>query len=48
MAKKQIATPKYEKPKVVERQNLAFPKEIWDKFNSGKYCLQCSGCHGCR
>jgi hypothetical protein len=38
----------YEKPLFVERQELAFPKEIWEKFNGGRFCIQCSGCHGCR
>jgi hypothetical protein len=40
--------PTYEKPLFVERQELAFPKEIWEKFNGGRFCIQCSGCHGCR
>ena len=38
----------YEKPLFEEREELAFPKEIWEKFNGGKWCIQCSGCHGCR
>ncbi len=38
----------YNKPVFNERQELAFPKEIWDKFNGGRFCIQCSGCHGCR
>ena len=38
----------YEKPLFRERKELAFPKEIWEKFNGGKWCIQCSGCHGCR
>jgi len=38
----------YEKPLFEERKELAFPKEIWEKFNGGKWCIQCSGCHGCR
>lgn len=40
--------PNYEKPLFEERKELTFPKEIWEKFNSGRFCLQCSGCHGCR
>lgn len=38
----------YEKPLFVEKQELTFPKEIWDQFNGGRFCIQCSGCHGCR
>jgi len=38
----------YEKPVFEERKELAFPKEIWEQFNGGKWCIQCSGCHGCR
>ena len=38
----------YEKPLFVEKQALSFPKEIWDQFNGGRFCIQCSGCHGCR
>ena len=38
----------YEKPLFEERKELAFPKEIWEKFNGGKWCIQCSGCNGCR
>jgi len=38
----------YEKPLFEEKKELTFPKEIWERFNSGRFCLQCSGCHGCR
>ncbi len=40
--------PNYEKPLFIERQELTFPKEIWEKFNGGRFCMQCSSCHGCR
>ncbi len=39
---------RYEKPLFIEKQELTFPKEIWEKFNGGRFCIQCSGCHGCR
>ncbi len=38
----------YKKPVFVKERELTFPKEIIMEFNSGKYCLQCSSCHGCR
>jgi hypothetical protein len=40
--------PNYEKPLFEESNGMAFTKEIWDKFNGGRFCIQCSGCHGCR
>jgi hypothetical protein len=46
--KKETKKAVYEKPKFVERNSLAFPKEIWEQFNGGRFCIQCSGCHGCR
>ena len=39
---------KYEKPLLEEHERKFFTEEIWDKFNGGKGCQQCSGCHGCR
>ncbi len=38
----------YKKPVFVKERELTFPKEIIKEFNGGKYCLQCSSCHGCR
>jgi len=38
----------YERPVFVREKELAFPKEIIEKFNGGRFCVQCSGCHGCR
>lgn len=29
-------------------EGLTFPKEIIENFNNRRYCVQCSGCHGCR
>ena len=50
MAKKQ--NPKnqkvYKKPVFVKEKELTFPGEIIEKFNGGRFCVQCSGCHGCR
>ena len=40
--------PKYEKPKLEEQKELVFPRQIAEKFNDGRFCMQCSGCHGCR
>jgi len=39
---------KYQKPVFVKEKELLFPKEIMEKFNGGRFCVQCSGCHGCR
>lgn len=39
---------KYEKPRFEEKTSMDFPKEIAEKFNAGHFCIQCSGCHGCR
>jgi len=38
----------YKKPVFVKEKKLAFPKEIIEKFNGGRFCVQCSSCHGCR
>lgn len=38
----------YEKPLFKEQIGLTFPRQIWGEFNKGRFCLYCSGCHGCR
>ena len=38
----------YEKPVFEESEGLQFTREIWIALNAGRYCMQCSGCHGCR
>lgn len=38
----------YNKPVFIKERELTFPEEIIKEFNGGKYCLQCSSCHGCR
>lgn len=38
----------YKRPVFVKEKELTFPKEIIEKFNGGRFCVQCSGCHGCR
>ena len=38
----------YKKPVFVKEKELTFPREIIEKFNGGRFCVQCSGCHGCR
>jgi len=43
-----VKKPNYEKPLFEERKELTFPREIWERFNGGRFCMQCSGCHGCR
>ena len=40
--------PKYDKPLFEKQEKLTFTKEIMEKFNNGRYCIQCTGCHGCR
>ena len=35
--------PVYEKPKLEERKGMAFPREIAEKFNAERFCIQCSG-----
>ena len=47
MAKKKH-NKKYEKPVFIKEKELIFPIEIIEKFNGGRFCVQCSGCHGCR
>ncbi len=38
----------YKKPVFVKEKELTFPKEIIEKFNGGRFCVQCAGCHGCK
>jgi hypothetical protein len=38
----------YQKPIFEKQQQMTFPTEIMEKINGGRFCLQCSGCHGCR
>jgi hypothetical protein len=38
----------YEKPLFQKQQQMTFATEIVEKINGGRFCLQCSGCHGCR
>lgn len=38
----------YEKPLFEKSEGMTFTKEIWEEFNGSRFCLQCSGCHGCR
>jgi hypothetical protein len=38
----------YQKPLFKKEEQMTFPTEIMEKFNHGRFCLQCSGCHGCR
>jgi hypothetical protein len=38
----------YQKPLFEKQQKMTFPSEIMEKLNGGRFCLQCSGCHGCR
>ena len=39
----------YEKPVLKKDKGLVFPREIMNKlFNDARFCVQCSGCHGCR
>ena len=38
----------YQKPLLEKQKEMVFPIEIMEKFNGGRFCLQCSSCHGCR
>lgn len=38
----------YKKPVFEKEDGLTFPREIIEKFNGGRFCVQCSSCHGCR
>ncbi len=38
----------YKKPVFVKEKGLTFPKEIIEKFNGRRFCVQCSSCHGCK
>jgi hypothetical protein len=39
----------YEKPLFEETRGLTFTREILESFNgNSRFCIQCSGCHGCR
>lgn len=40
--------PVYEKPMFEKADGMTFTMQIYDVFNGGKFCMQCSGCHGCR
>lgn len=40
---------KYEKPVITKEKGMHFPLEIIHTFNTNsRFCVQCSGCHGCR
>jgi len=38
----------YKKPVFEKQEGLVFPKEVIEQFNGGRFCVQCSSCHGCR
>jgi len=38
----------YKKPVFEKQDGLTFPREIIEEFNGGRFCVQCSSCHGCR
>ena len=38
----------YQKPLLEKQKGMVFPIEIMEKFNGGRFCLQCSSCHGCK
>jgi len=39
---------KYKKPVFQKQKGFDFKCIINENFNNAKYCVQCSGCHGCR
>lgn len=45
---KKKCSKKYQKPVFTKEKKAVFEKEIMEKFNGGRFCVQCSGCHGCR
>jgi hypothetical protein len=38
----------YEKPVFEKCAGMTFPIDIKESYNDGRYCVQCSACHGCR
>ena len=38
----------YEKPLFEKQSGMDFPMQIIEKYNGGRFCLQCSSCHGCK
>jgi len=38
----------YEKPVFEKQEGLVFPREVIEQFNGGRFCVQCSSCHGCQ
>lgn len=38
----------YEKPVFEKQKGLIFPEEVIEQFNGGRFCVQCSSCHGCQ
>jgi len=44
-----VVKTKYEKPLFELQKQMTFGLDILKKFNKDNhFCLQCSGCHGCR
>lgn len=39
---------RYEKPVFEKESELVFPREVIESFNGGRFCVQCSSCHGCQ
>ena len=37
----------YKKPLFVKEKQMVFTLEIVKGLSKGKYCFQCSSCHGC-
>ena len=38
----------YEKPAFKKELGLVFPKEVIEEISDGRFCVQCSSCHGCK
>lgn len=45
---KLVKSPAYEKPLFEKQEGLIFPMEVIEQFNGGRFCVQCSSCHGCQ
>ncbi len=37
----------YEKPLFERQTGMVFTRQVIEEFNGGRFCVQCSSCHGC-
>ena len=43
-----IKMEEYETPLFEEQDGMVFTRQVVEKFNEEKFCVQCNVCHGCR